>query len=891
MSDVPPQTAGDGRVRRSLRWTSRAALLATVLTAAWWMAGVDEWIQAWLAAGVLAAGVLYLASRLGRNPSPRLATCLIPLGLAIGLATVQLLPLPAGVLRVVSPRSSQIHRQMLPAADAADATLVDLPDQNSWRAASLYPDRTRHQWALLVLATLTFFLASVLFETAAAQRWLIFLLAMNGAVLAFFGLIQKLTWNGRFYWIGPATGIDSAFATFVNRNNAGGYLSISLAAALGLAMWAASRGKADRPERRPQSRFDRDSSRLVEFFASLDGPKLFGLGLAIVITAAVFATLSRGAGLALLGALGVVMLAIAGLKQHRSQLAWFVMAAAAGAALLAWAGLAGALQERFDQLKDTERLAGTGRLPNWMDALKAVPDFWPSGSGLGSYAYVYQMYQERFDWGWYYHAENQYIEALVDGGLPGLLLMLSAVALVGYASWRTLRAADDRETFALGVAGCFAVASQAIHAIVDFGLYIPANMLLMATVCGAVCGRAGQLGSDAGRSRLIALPTYALASWTLLLLLTGAVGWGAVELRNMGRAEAITDAATFPQTPAGASVGQLLAAIEQLEPVLNQRPQDYRANVRMARLQTHLYRLGLLPELRRQAPPEISLEDLWDRTSPRAVHEQIQTLARQGDTVGIDRLRGDDAVQTHLLPALRHYLRARAALPVRAAVHLRIAPLSVLVDRPEHDQVHLERAVECDPSNPDVLLQAGQLDWQAGRAAEALGRWHKALELDETFVTDLLDFADSRVPVEQLATKVLPDSPTLLLELATTRYVDDGQAAAKDAVLRRAAAGVERLDLHEDERYYLRGRILAEQNDAAEAIRNYLLAVNQRPGELAWRFELARLLRQNNLLEQAAEQVRRCLEGDPDRAEFKQLLEEIERARTEEANEIQADIP
>ena len=137
---------------------------------------------------------------------------------------------------------------------------------------------------------------------------------------------------------------------------------------------------------------------------------------------------------------------------------------------------------------------------NWADGWRAAEDLLPAGSGLGTYRYIYRAYQQQPYDVWYYHAENQYLQALVEAGLPGLGLLLAVLGLVALACWRLLQHAPDAATYALGVAGTFALSSQAIHAVFDFGLYLPANMLLLALICGAVCGRAARIEGSGWRS-------------------------------------------------------------------------------------------------------------------------------------------------------------------------------------------------------------------------------------------------------------------------------------------------------------------------------------------------------------------------------------------------------
>ena len=68
--------------------------------------------------------------------------------------------------------------------------------------------------------------------------------------------------------------------------------------------------------------------------------------------------------------------------------------------------------------------------------------------------------------------------------------------------WRLLRSQDE---FPIALVGLFALSTQAIHACFDFGLYLPANMVLFALLCGAIASRAARLETR-WRPGIVALP-------------------------------------------------------------------------------------------------------------------------------------------------------------------------------------------------------------------------------------------------------------------------------------------------------------------------------------------------------------------------------------------------
>ena len=479
---------------------SRLMVVLVLVVSPWLFGGVYESTQVWLFSAVLLALALAMPAMLLSDRPSTIPLTLVVLLLAVGLGFLQLVPLPTTVASLLSPGAPELRAQLLPAADSPDVELIrefGLPLVGSWRPLSLRPAATRQDLTLLVMAVAAFLLGWQLFGNPKAALWLCAGVSVNGAILAFFRLIPKLSWNGKLYWIDSQQG--NPLAAFVNRNNAGGYLNLCLAAALAVIVWSELRGTdhttAECTARRTRTTPGIDSLRQssIGFFAQLDALKLSTYALAVCIIGGVLCTLSRGAGLSLFAAGIVIGLLVVFTGRRKGQATWIGLALLCGLALVNWAGMSDALRARFETLNQPDELAASGRLPNWLDALQAVPDFWLAGSGLGTYRDIYLLHQHRYDPAWYYYAENQYLQALVDAGMVGLLLLLTVLVLVAAASLRLFlgpagataanRQRPDprygsehqpaRGLFGTGLVGVFAVTSQAVHGAFDFGLYVP----------------------------------------------------------------------------------------------------------------------------------------------------------------------------------------------------------------------------------------------------------------------------------------------------------------------------------------------------------------------------------------------------------------------------------
>jgi O-antigen ligase len=100
---------------------------------------------------------------------------------------------------------------------------------------------------------------------------------------------------------------------------------------------------------------------------------------------------------------------------------------------------------------------------------RAVGDFMPFGSGLGSFRNVYVLYEqpEQVTDVYVVHAHDDYLEIALELGLAGVILILLFLAWWAAAVWRAWRSA---EAGPFARAAAIASAAILIHSIVDFPL-------------------------------------------------------------------------------------------------------------------------------------------------------------------------------------------------------------------------------------------------------------------------------------------------------------------------------------------------------------------------------------------------------------------------------------
>jgi len=477
------------------------------------------------------------------------------------------------------------------------------------------------------------------------------------------------------------------------------------------------------------------------------------------------------------------------------------------------------------------------------------------------------------------------------------------IALVGFSCWRIVAKDPSSRASAFAIGGLFALTAQAIHACFDFGLSIPANMLLFALLCGALVGRASALGGfprtsevsktsevcRSGGRKASPLPldgrgaggegARLLAAGAIVLLL-GVNAWAVRELGQNAAVDSALRSARFKDADFNLCEEKTSAAIDRLSAAVEGRADDAEGHQRLARLWIHRYRLQALQELMKVEGAAADPKAYWPQTLPLALQRRVHEAAREGRTSDLEALRTAPAVQECLVPAMRHFVEARRYCPLLPYTHLGIAELCGLFVDPDQDQRSLERARCLAPADLRGLFESGLADLNAGRRDAACESFRECLALGNRFLPEILEVADQRMSLWEVVERVLPDSPQLLLDFAGRKeYQAAHYTAIRHRLAQRALDAIEQCDLSDDEKCHFRASALIVQGRFEEAATEGQRAVRLQPRQLPWRYELALLLKSQGRLDEAHEHARVCAMLNPSRREYRQLLEQINLAR------------
>jgi O-antigen ligase len=357
---------------------------------------------------------------------------------------LQLVPLPPQVWTILPGRA-----EVAEAYKTAGMSLPFLP-------ISLEPLTTLRS-LLSLLPAIAVFLGVLSLREEAELRWLlllIFFVAIAGAGLALMQLVGGADSPLRFYDI---TNVFRGVGLFANSNHQAAFLYVVIPYAT---IWASLSRYSPRERR------------------------VFHLTFSVIVLIAVViglpATLSRfGVLLALVAGLCSIPLVVSlASEAERGRIIKVAAIANVVALLLALQfGFAG-LTERISQTVSTDL-----RWSLVATTAKAGKDYFPFGSGIGTFAPIYQRYEplKNLQETYVNRAHNDWVESWLEGGMVSaavISVLVASYLFLAYRSWRT--AHPNLRLVAYGRAGSICVGLLLIHSAFDYPLRTTALMVMLA---------------------------------------------------------------------------------------------------------------------------------------------------------------------------------------------------------------------------------------------------------------------------------------------------------------------------------------------------------------------------------------------------------------------------
>jgi tetratricopeptide (TPR) repeat protein len=789
-------------------------------------------------------------------------------------AVWQLVPLPSPLLGWISPATARLYEQLLPSQREV------LPDGAAGDAAisagstlSLYPGQSRQELMRLLAVFLLF--AVVRNNVASsASLWRLSLAALiNGIALSLFALVQFFTSPSDLIY-GTYHSPNQCFGPFTCKNHFAFYINTCAGLGLGLLLgcrYFRARDPAERSKASKGPELSGSPGGLLQ-----DPPALWiCAALALMVSSMVFA-LSRGGVVALLAG-AIACLGIQLWRSARlSRLGVGLLIVLIAFALLHWFGWQ-RVETRLASIWKGKALQES-RLPLWLRVLPSVKDFPIWGTGLGTFQYVEPLYRRTAaeETLAYSNAENDYLEALIEGGVLRLVLSGVAVALVLRFGYRAVCRHEGGWRGGLAMGALVAFITLAVESFGDFGLHIPAIAVLATVLCAQLCAL-GRPGSGPAQE-------YSVRAWGLAPLAGAALAvvfglalwhdaWKAREVQELW-----SGAEQFGQR---ADPARQARQLELLETAVRLTPESALLEAMTAQAYLDVYRdrrNELLDAARSmdgsQAVAELALAAVPpSAASPLLVASSAQRLAESAEK----EITPDEEaplVGRHLLPALRHFIQARDLCPLLPEPHRCLADHADKLHRGDRRLAYLERAAWVVPSDPVLwyLLGEEHLESQPGRTWES---WRRSLELSGQYLGPIVHKSAEALGPTGLLNEVLPDRPAILLAAATELYPEPSEE--RGPFLQKALLLLETQSRPwKGEDLHLQAQIQLAMDRPEEAMGTFRAALATNPMQVEWRFELAQVLHQLGHFHQAGRELRSLLSHQPGHARARDLLTEIE---------------
>jgi tetratricopeptide (TPR) repeat protein len=740
----------------------------------------------------------------------------VPIALFLVVVVLQLIPLPARLVSIVSPNTVTLRTELLGDLPGAETLLESMP-------ISLYPNGTKHDLRLVLAVTAVFVIVLNVFRRSDQIKRLLTAIALIGGLVAAITLAQNLFGNGKIYWFISSANTKGYSGPFVNHNNYGQFMNLSVGAALALFMVRLHEAFAGK-KLTPTVAFECLSWRSSKSIWLL-------LAIMSIGAATVFISLTRGGMIGLLAAMALTTALFASQRSLKGH-GWVMV----GVGLFAFVCVLyvgfDAVFERLASLRAFGKADG-GRLQILKDIAVAWTVFPALGTGLGTHSVVYPMFDRSIITSLAAYAENEYAQVLEETGFVGLGLLILIGIAVCAGCLRSIRH-NERPVHWAAYGLSFGLVAVLVQSLTDFGQHLPANAVLSAVFCALLLGlaRSEQDSGKRWRQRLVPSVSSTVLRTTVLLGVCALWSWILFSANNARLAEAHWQKVYDTENSLSAKNWQGTDAeyadlISHATAAVNCQPDNITYRHRL-----NVYRWRLLCRAMDSNPAEM--------------------IARDGLTPAIHDIVGE----LH---------KSLVVCPTHGPTYSMVGQIEKFILNDDSGAERIRRGFRLAPCDPITCFVAGQLDMLEGRTEDCTAKFDRAVQLDGNLFRDVADIYVNQLSRPHLALSAAGDDIgrlSYVLEMLEYMQYYDLAEEARTKVQRLLEAKCAEPDTPASVYAHL-GTIYLRRGDDKGALECYRQALARQYDQISWRLELAGILRRMGNVQEAMRQAKICLQLHP----------------------------
>jgi O-antigen ligase/Tfp pilus assembly protein PilF len=429
---------------------------------------------------------------------------LTPLMFFLAYLLLQLLPLPSGIIRIISPETYNLYKETI---------LIHEP--LTWVSLSINKKATLMEFFRITAYAAFYVLTIQLLTKKDIFKKIIAVIVVFASLVSFLGILQHILSNNKIFWLRELTQGGIPFGPYVNRNHYAGLMEMIFPLVLGLFLFY-----------KPHVTYMSFREKITEIFNRPTTNIYILLGFsAILIATSIFLTLSRSGIVSL--CLSMIFFGAMVLERGTSRkrgiiiIIIFVLIALS----VGWFGWDPIL-ERFERIRNAQGDISEQRLVIWKDSKNIIKDFPVTGTGFGSFINIYPKYRTISGDVIADHAHNDYIELFSDGGIIAFLIFAWFLLALSFKSYKVFLKRRDIYSIYVFIGSITGIIAILIHSITDFNLHIGANGLYFFFLAGLAVSAANtrlQVGFNDTHLKRINPPLRILIISSIVILLVSLI--------------------------------------------------------------------------------------------------------------------------------------------------------------------------------------------------------------------------------------------------------------------------------------------------------------------------------------------------------------------------------